>query len=305
MAHELTHALEDQNFHIEQWTKAAKGNDDAEFARNAVLEGSAMVAMMDYLLRGSGTSFRDLGKFDPGLLLGDVDDSPEMNGVPLVVKDQLLFPYLTGAGFSVKALDAHGGWTGLRYIFENPPASTQQIMHPDLYLRGVKPEAVEMPKMNGVVPRGWKKLDENVMGEFGMNQIFKQFLGKARADELASTWAGDRYAVYEQSPQGGALLVLRLRTAGEAEAARFFAGYSELLAKKYADSASAAREANSLFLATPNGGAFVRCVGRECLVGEGATRAQFDALAHSLGWPAPGTILAASPAALSHTPAAR
>jgi len=50
MAHELTHALEDQHFHIESWVKAARPNEDAELARDAVLEGNAMAAMVDYLM---------------------------------------------------------------------------------------------------------------------------------------------------------------------------------------------------------------------------------------------------------------
>ena len=60
MAHELTHALEDQHFKIEEWVKAVRPNDDAELAREAVLEGSAMAAMLDYLLQGSGRSLKDL-----------------------------------------------------------------------------------------------------------------------------------------------------------------------------------------------------------------------------------------------------
>jgi hypothetical protein len=295
MAHELTHALEDQSFHVQQWTEAVKNNDDAQLARDAFLEGSATVAMIDYLLRDSGVSFRSLGNVDPSLLLGDVDNSKELADVPLVLKDQLIFPYLAGAAFSVKALDAAGGWKGLKSVFDNPPASTQQIMHPELYLRGVKPETVLLPPLNRVVPRGWKKLDENVMGEFGMNQVFKQFLGKTRADELAATWAGDRYAIYEESPQGRALLVIRLRVAKEAQAAQLVAGYRELLEKKYPDQASATRQANSLFVDAADGGAFVRCVGRDCLVGEGATRAQFDALGRAMNWPAAGAIAARAP----------
>src|ERR1700730_3497675 len=51
MAHELTHALQDQHFRIEDWAKAARPNDDAELARESVLEGSAMAAMVDYLLQ--------------------------------------------------------------------------------------------------------------------------------------------------------------------------------------------------------------------------------------------------------------
>ena len=54
MAHELTHALEDQHFQIEGWAKAARPNDDGELAREAVLEGSAIAAMVEYLLQGSG-----------------------------------------------------------------------------------------------------------------------------------------------------------------------------------------------------------------------------------------------------------
>jgi hypothetical protein len=286
MAHELTHALEDQNFHVERWEKAAKGNDDALLARQAVLEGSAMIGMIDYLLRDTGTSFSDLGKFDPSLLLGDVEGNEELNGVPLVLKDQLLFPYLAGAAFSAKALEAGGGWPGLHTIFEKPPASTQQIMHPELYLRGVQPEAVHLPAFGGLVPRGWKKLDENVMGEFGLHQMFKQFLGKQRADELAASWSGDRYAIWEQSPQGPTLMVMRVRLGAESETTSFFEGYRQLLEKKHADAKSPVSQPNSFFVETAEGGAFIRCVARDCLLGEGATRAQFDALIRSIGWPA-------------------
>jgi hypothetical protein len=295
MAHELTHALEDQSFHVESWTKAAKGNDDAGLARAAVLEGSATIAMIDYLLRDAGTSFRDLGNFDPSLILGDVDISQELKDVPMVIRDQLFFPYLAGAAFSVKALDAAGGWTGLHGLFGNPPASTQQIMHPDLYLRGVRPEVVKLPRMNDVVPRGWKKLDENVMGEFGFNQVFKQFLGKARADALAAGWSGDRYVIYEQSPEGRALLVLSVRLAGETEAASFFAGYRDLLQKKYANPISELRQSGAVFIEAPDGGAFIRCSGRDCVLGEGATRAQFYALGRAMGWPALPAGIAALP----------
>ncbi len=51
MSHELTHALEDQSFNVDPWIKAARPNDDAEMARDAVSEGTAMAAMVDYALR--------------------------------------------------------------------------------------------------------------------------------------------------------------------------------------------------------------------------------------------------------------
>ena len=78
MAHELTHALEDQHFQIEAWMKAAKPNDDAELAREAVLEGSAMAAMIDYLLGDTGRSLKDLPDIDPSMLVGDMGSTPAL-----------------------------------------------------------------------------------------------------------------------------------------------------------------------------------------------------------------------------------
>src|ERR1700719_3804926 len=51
MSHELTHALEDQSFHIDPWIKAARPNDDAELARDSVSEGTALAAMFDSSLQ--------------------------------------------------------------------------------------------------------------------------------------------------------------------------------------------------------------------------------------------------------------
>ena len=93
MSHELTHALQDQHFHIDKRgpmppSPTTMGN----LARDAVIEGSAMAAMVDYELRGKG-SIRDLGEFDPGMFIGDLDSSPELSKAPKVLQDELLFPY--------------------------------------------------------------------------------------------------------------------------------------------------------------------------------------------------------------------
>src|ERR1700676_1732129 len=221
MSHELTHALQDQHFHINKWTDAAKPNDDAELARDAVIEGSAMAAMMDYQLGGKG-SIRDLGDFDPALLMGDVDSSPELSKAPKVLQDELLFPYLAGITFTQHILKAGNGWADFYRVFDKPPASTQQIMHPDLYLQGVMPAKVELPAAKGLISPDWKMLDENNMGEFGVQEILKQFLPKNRSTTLAAAWAGDRYAIFENPKNKRTLLLFRIRLASDAAAARFF-----------------------------------------------------------------------------------
>src|SRR5262249_54427409 len=148
MAHELTHALEDQSFHIDPWIKAARPNIDAEQARQAVSEGSALAAMVDYSLRGQNLHVRDLP--DVALLIrpgaeAEMEKDPTLAKAPAYIRDSLLFPYLAGTEFSQQFLKAHTGWKDLNLLFENPPVSTAQILHPGLYLRGVKPLTVKLP----------------------------------------------------------------------------------------------------------------------------------------------------------------
>ena len=282
MSHELTHALQDQHFHIDQWSDAAKPNDDAELARDAVIEGSAMAAMLDYQLGGKG-SIRDLGDFDPSLLMGDPDGSPELSKAPKVLQDELLFPYLAGTKFTQKVLQASNGWPDFHKVFENPPLSTQQIMHPDMYLQGVAPPKIKLPATAGLISADWKELDENDMGEFGVLEIFKQFLPKDRAGDLAATWSADRYALFENQKNKRTMLLFDIRLASDADAARFFGAYSEVLELKYDHRTNLLRRPNFFSFDTPEDGVFVRCMGTDCLVLEGGSRLMFDHLTHGNG----------------------
>jgi hypothetical protein len=293
MSHELTHALQDQHFHIDKWTDAAKPNDDGELARDAVLEGSAMAAMLDYELGGKG-SIRDLGDFDPGLLMGDMDSSPELSKAPKVLQDELLFPYIAGIRFTQHLLKAGNGWPDFYKVFDKPPVSTQQIMHPDLYLQGVVPAKMDLPATKGVVSPEWKKLDENDMGEFGVLEILKQFLSKDRSEALASAWAGDRYAIFENQKNKRTLLEFRIHLGSDAGAARFFGGYSEILEMKYDRRTNLMRRPNYFSFDTPEDGVFLRCMDSDCFILEGGNHAMFDRLTMEMGWPA-GPVAPMSP----------
>ncbi|HTZ58070.1 MAG TPA: hypothetical protein VMB49_08240, partial [Acidobacteriaceae bacterium] len=93
MSHELTHALQDQYFHIDAWARAAKPNDDAELARESVLEGSAMAGMLEYEMRDKGLKLTDLPDIDPSIFVGDLNDTPMLKKAPQFIKDSLMFPY--------------------------------------------------------------------------------------------------------------------------------------------------------------------------------------------------------------------
>jgi hypothetical protein len=299
MSHELTHALEDQSFHIDPWIKAARPNDDAEMARDAVSEGSALAAMLDYALRDSKIGVRDLPDVTMVIRSGaiaEMDKDPNLAKAPIYIRDALLFPYLAGTTFSQQFLKAHSGWRDLNLLFENPPVSTQQIMHPDLYLKGVEPQKVTLPAWKGLVPADWKLLEENVMGEFGLDEILRQFLDQERADALSPAWDGDRYAVFEnvKTKETPVVFFLALETSEDAD--RFFGQYSEALETKYKTRTQLYRRPNFFQFQTGTGGVFLHCVGLKCLTVEGATRATYDAINRAVGWPpAPSPAEAPSP----------
>ena len=286
MAHELTHALEDQHFHIEAWSRAARPNEDAELARDAVLEGSAMAAMVDYLMQGTGRSLKDLPEFDPSMLFDQLDmqNTPALKSAPLFLKDSLIFPYIGGLNFSAAVLK-NSGWPALAGVFEKPPVSTQQILHPAFYKSGKAPETISLPALEKVLGKDWAKLDENILGEFGWKEVLKQFLDEGRAKSLAATWDGDRYATYEQKETKKLILVTRLHLDSDEHAARFFGQYSEALEKKHAQRSNLMRRPNFFQFDTPDGSAFLYCFGESCVTMEGGTRKLFDALTKALEWP--------------------
>jgi hypothetical protein len=289
MAHELTHALVDQSFRLDDWIKAARPNDDAELARDSVSEGSAIAAMIDYSLLEQKISVRDLPDVTGIIRSGavaEMEKDPLLSKAPMVIRDELLFPYLAGTTFTQQFLKTNTGWPDFHKIFENPPISTSQIIHPELYLKGVKPVSVTLPKWSSLVPSGWKLLEENVLGEFGLHEVLKQFVGEAEADRAAPYWDGDRYAVFEDAKTKRTPLVLRIHLDSADDAARFFGQYSSALELKYKNRAELMRRPNYFQFHTDGGGVFFRCVASDCVTLEGADREMFEKLNRAIGWPA-------------------
>ncbi|HEV8383506.1 MAG TPA: hypothetical protein VGQ11_01450 [Candidatus Acidoferrales bacterium] len=288
MSHELVHALQDQHFDLKTWSEAARPNDDAELARHSVLEGSAFAGMLEYMLREQKMSVKDLPdlqQFIRSQMMGELDKQTQMGKAPAYIRDSLLFPYFAGTSFTQKLLRAGGSWEKFYEIFTKPPASTHQILHPELYLSGETLPPVPLAPAVGSISRDWKKLDENTLGEFGVHELLLQFLGEERAKRLSPAWAGDAYAIFEHTKTKRALLLFRLRLAEEADAARFLGAYGEALETKYSSRSGLLRRPNFFSFETSQGGVFLYCHGDECLTVEGATRAQFDRITRALCWP--------------------
>jgi hypothetical protein len=283
MAHELTHALQDQHFDIEPWVRAARPNDDAEMAREAVLEGSAMAGMLEYELQGKGLKLKDLPEFDPSVFVGDLAESPILKKAPPFIKDSLMFPYFSGLTFSIDVLKS-GGWPAFSSVFARPPANTQQILHPDLYFANKTPSPLKLDLPAAAPGENWNLLEENSLGELGWKEVLQQFIDEPRAKAMAAQWDGDDYATFEQKNPKRLMLFTRIRLADIFSASRFFREYSEALEKKYPDRTDILRRPNFLSFDSEQGSVYFRCSGRECITLEGGSSALFLQWTAKLNW---------------------
>jgi hypothetical protein len=285
MSHELTHALQDQYFQIEPWVKAARPNDDAELAREAVLEGSAMAGMLEYMLKDKGLKLQELPDIDPSVFVGDLSDTPMLKKAPPFIKDSLMFPYFAGLSFSMSVLRS-GGWSSFSSVFARPPADTQQIMHPEIYRAAKVPAALHTDLPSNIPDDAWTKLEENSLGEFGWKEVLKQYLDEDRAKTTATAWDGDDYITFEQKDSKRLMLFTRIRLASIDATAHFFGQYSELLEKKYPDHHQLFRRPDFFSFTASSGPVFLRCFERECITLEGGNRALFLQWNQKLGWEA-------------------
>jgi hypothetical protein len=191
LAHELTHALEDQRFGLDQ--ERLSTNDDRALAYLSLVEGSATDVMYAYGAR----------YFSGEELLGGVLGSAFQGtgGLPPFVTAQLVFPYQRGLAFVQRLVQAGGGkWTLVDAAHRShPPVSTEQILHPDAYLRFEQPERVELDP-GEVLGDQWKRRVSGVIGEWETGELLAA--GGGGAADAAAGWGGDRYELWERS--GGA-----------------------------------------------------------------------------------------------------
>jgi len=200
MAHELTHALQDQHFDLKRLEVGPKHNSDAKLALSSLVEGDATLVMSRYMARNP---FRFLGMLGSALL---PHDSAAFNATPRALRDALIFPYLQGLTFT-NDLVRQGGWPAVSRAFARLPKSTQQVMHFELYLADKKPVPVPLRDVRPQLGAGWKLLDHDVNGEEGSALVLSQFLpNKGEVETATKGWAGDRFAIY-RGPNAGVLIV--------------------------------------------------------------------------------------------------
>ena len=202
-AHEYVHGLQDQHFQLDTFIDDDTMSDDQVLARMALVEGDASLAMSEYLMRHIGVlTDDDLAALDGEEVAGS---DKALAAAPPIIRETMLFPYIAGLDF-VAAIQA-GGWDAVDAAYLAPPASTEQILHPEKYVAGDEPEAVSLPPLTGTLGAGWSLVDSDSLGEFQTQLYLAGWVDDDTATTAAAGWDGDRYAVYAQEDEDVLLFV--------------------------------------------------------------------------------------------------
>jgi len=211
-AHEYDHALQDQNYDIENgldYSQASCEKDSERCAAiQALIEGDASLLETEWYV-GFATA-QDRNEIQQ---FYSTYQSPVYDSAPTFMQQDFVFPYVNGQAF-VEYLHTAGGWASVDRAYQDLPVSTEQILHPDLYPDD-KPITVTLPDLKPILSEGWEMLDQETLGEWYTYLVLAYGLDpQARLDisdaQTASAgWGGDRYTVYYNAQTDATVLVLK------------------------------------------------------------------------------------------------
>jgi hypothetical protein len=227
LAHELTHALQDQHYGIDTG-RTDLGEDDAQLAERAVYEGDATLAGYATVLgKLTPNGARALAQKLDGL---ETEIAREYPDVPTVVRESVVFQYAAGVSFVTQAY-AKAGWGGVNALLAHPPRSTEQVLHPEKYF--VTPEYPLRIQIGALAPYlhgTWKVAEDATLGELTIRILAERFGDRAHAAAVAAGWNGDRLTALAS----GDRLVLVWMSAWDTEqdAREFFSAWSAIVATR-------------------------------------------------------------------------
>jgi hypothetical protein len=249
LAHELTHALQDQRLGLDRRMRSLRDSTDGLLALQAFLEGEATIVMTDALLASVPPEAREALGGDPlGQVLEGLEDSSSVDGsegVPEFFVKELVFPYSAGTAW-VREKRLSGGWHAVDAVYGALPETTREILRPGVKLaprRRLAPADRPDPSKLG---KGCATAWADTLGEWALGLLLERAgAGEEAAKDAAAEWQDDRvvFLVPRGAPAGEGLgFVWRIRASGPAAAARI----GSLLAPLYAGRADGARPAVSV-----------------------------------------------------------
>jgi hypothetical protein len=212
-AHEYLHALQDQNYDLRKGLKFNPEDCELDPERctgaQALIEGDATVTEQKWLTGYASSDTRqEILEFYTQF------KSPVYDSAPEYMKRDFLFPYQSGSEFVFSLLD-RGGWQAVNAAYLQPPASSEQIMHPELYPDD-KPIPVEIKDLSDIIGKDWKEIDGGVLGEWYTYLVFawgyrpEYRIPDSEARIAAAGWGGDKYVVYQNQSNNSILFAQKM-----------------------------------------------------------------------------------------------
>ncbi len=199
LAHELTHALQDQRLGLDKRMRALRDSTDALLALQAVLEGEATLLMTEALMASVPGDAREALGNDPIQQILDGLDSPAAvegaEGVPDFFVKELVFPYAAGTAW-VRQKRKDGGWAAIDAVYRNLPSTTSEILRPGA-VPGPRKRLVASDRPRpGRVPGGASKIWYDTLGEWALGSLLERAGAGDDAKEAAAGWQDDRVVFF-------------------------------------------------------------------------------------------------------------
>jgi hypothetical protein len=209
LAHELTHALQDQHVDLEKWGDQTPSEpstnyrddvdhlakDEIDTAREAVAEGQATAVMMDNILKPMGKSLikdPEVVDFIKNQMNGG-ENSPVLARAPLLLSESLLFPYREGLSFEQDVWMDQGQKAAFAGTLDRPPTSTWEIINPREFEKSKLPVVPLMPDIHPIVDKTYKAYDIGQVGQLDLHILTELFGGDNAARDLTPSWDGGIY----------------------------------------------------------------------------------------------------------------
>jgi hypothetical protein len=274
LVHELCHAAQDQNFELTTLPMDDETNDDMVAALKGLVEGDASIVGWKYCFKDNFDMYigPTNAQYKSGMLPGKGAD------LPAYMRKTLTFPYGYGTEFVLAVWRAQKeDWSAVSKMFEDPPSSTEQILHPKKYYQDRdNPTVVTLDGIGKIVGDSWKEQINNVHGEYVIRILLGEFKAqRAREiDKIAAGWDGDRFHTFES---GDKLMTVWYTTwDSEDDAREFFEGYGKAIEAKYEKPAKDAADQKCVFDAGKAGKVLIERRGVDVLVIDGADAALLE-----------------------------
>ena len=272
-AHEFTHAMQDQHYHLLSFDERARTLDE-QLANTALIEGDATLAMSFYAVRN--LSQRDV---DEMIYSAAQWDQGELTDIPSPITQITLFPYQGGLTFVQALYQASNSWSLVDNAFAIPPLSTEQILHVEKYLTEPDvPLRIALPALDETMGGSWNEIDRGVLGEFLIGLYLAQGTDQMSAARGAAGWGGDSYALLTDG-EGRWLFALRSVWDTATDAEEFFAAYAQKMSDN-ADAQQIALEAARGYWRLPDREVYASRQGKDALLIIAPDRTALDRALH-------------------------